>query len=162
MLQNKTSLEPKTEQSIEAVMAQLSTPLSGPRKALIQNLLLPWARDAVGFRENTKSMMVKFQNCLRRAMWAIAEEAAAEGLLPEAELFFFLKVDEIQRVLSGERNPSLVMKAKQRRRLHPTMNAFKFEEFVKGFRMAPRVSFFTGKVFKFFTFQLYFSHRRRR
>lgn len=120
-------------------MAKLQTPLSAPKRALITHLLLPWARDAVGFRENTKSMMVKFQNCLRKAMWTIAEEMVSVGYLPEVDLFFFLKIDEIQRLLRGERNPSLVNKAKQRKRLHPTMNAFKFDEFVRGFRMAPRV-----------------------
>lgn len=120
-------------------MSKLQTPLSAPKRALITHLLLPWARDAVGFRENTKSMMVKFQNCIRKAMWTIAKEMVLVSYLPEAELFFFLKINEIQRLLSGERNPSFVNKAKQRRRLHPTMNAYKFDEFVSGFRMAPRV-----------------------
>src|SRR5699024_5614018 len=65
-----------------------------------------------------------------------------------ADLFFFLKMDEIQRLLKGERNPLLVMKAKQRKRLYPTMNALKFDEFVKGFRMAPRVSRLNALVYK--------------
>ena len=120
-------------------MAQIKTPLSGFKRALIKHLLLPWCRDAVGFRENTKSLMVKFSDNVRKAKWQIANEMVQVGYLPEADLMFFLKISEIQRLLSGERNPLLVMKAKQRKRLYPQMNAFKFEEFVKGFRMAPRV-----------------------
>ena len=78
---------------------------------------------------------------MAKAMWEIAEHAVRVGYIPEADLLFFMKTHEIQRLLSGERNPLLVMKAKQRKRLYPQMNAFKFDEFIRGFRMAPRVSF---------------------
>lgn len=142
LLKGGSPLQPKVSLSVEEIMAKIKTPLTPQKRALIQYLLLPWTRDAVGHRENTKSMMVKFGDNLRAAMWAIAEEMVKVGYLPDVELFFFLKTDEIQRLLKGERNPSFVMKARQRKRLYPTMNAFKFDEFVRGFRMGPRVCYY--------------------
>ncbi len=140
MMRAGSNLEAKPEVPIDVILGQLKTPLSPTRRAIVKYWLLPWVRDAVGFREHTKSLLVKFQDLTREAMWYIAGEMVAAGLLPEAELYFFLRLDELQRLLSGERCPTLVMKAKQRRRLYPTMNKLKFEEFVKGMRMAPKVS----------------------
>ena len=122
-------------------MSQIKTPLSWFKRTLIKYWLLKWCQDGVGFRENTKSLMVKMQNNLREALWEIAEQVVRVGYLPEADLLFFMKPDEIQRMLAGERNPLLVMKAKHRKRLYPQMNSMKFDEFVRGFRMAPKVGF---------------------
>ena len=134
-------MEPKQAKDIEEVMTEIKTPLSWWRRKINKKWLLPWCRDAVGYRENSKSTMVKCQHFVREAMWHVAATMAEEGILPEVDLFFFLKVDEAVRLASGERNPLLIMKAKQRKRLYPQMNSFKFDEFVSGFRMKPRVSF---------------------
>ena len=139
MLKGGYSLEHKKEKSIEEIMGQIKTPLGWFKRALIQYWLLPWCRDAVGFRENTKSLMVKFNSNVADAWRAIAQQLVSVGYLPEVDLIFFLKISEIQQLLNGERNPLLILKARWRKRLYPQMNAFKFDEFVKGFRMAPRV-----------------------
>lgn len=125
---------------MEELFAQLKTPLSWTKKWLIKRWILPWCRNAVGYRENTKSIMVKFQDRYRDALWEIARCMHRKGLLPEVELFFFLKLDEIEAIIGGARNPMFLWKATQRRRLWPTMDRFRFEEFIKGFRMGPRVS----------------------
>src|SRR5699024_4240325 len=138
MIKGGASLEPKQQKSIDEILDELKTPLSWTKKQLIKYWFLPWVRDAVGFRDHTKSIMIKFIDNLREAFWHIAEQMVAEGILPEKELFFFLRMDEIKRLTAGDRNPLLVMKAKQRQRLYPQMNALKFDEFIRGFRMAPR------------------------
>ena len=139
MLKGGANLESKKEILINEIIGQLKTPLSWFKKQLIKYWFLPWVRDAVGFREHTKSIMIKFIDDIRDAYWHIAEEMVQHGYLPEADLFFFLTAYEIQILTSDTRDSVLVMKAKQRKRLYPKMNAFKFDEFVKGFRMNPQV-----------------------
>jgi len=141
MLKGGANLEAKQEVPIDEILDQLKTPLSWTKKQLIKYWFLPWVRDAVGFREHTKSLMIKFHDDIRDALWHMAEEMVNEGILPEQELLFFLRFNEIYELANGNRDPLLVMKAKQRKRLYPKMNAQKFDEFLKGFRMSPRVSF---------------------
>ena len=124
----------------------MQTPLSWWKRLIIKHFLLEWCRDAVGYRELSKSIMVKLQSYFRDSILVLGSDMAAQGILPERDLIFFLKLDEIQRLCANERNPTLIMKAKQRKRLYPKMNAMKFDEFVKGFRMAPRVSSLILKV----------------
>lgn len=85
---------------------------------------------------------------MREALWQIAEQMAAKGLVPEAELFFFLKSNEVAAMIDDtaknqkqkQQNVALyVWKAKQRKRLWPTMDVYRFDEFIKGFRMTHRV-----------------------
>lgn len=130
----------KQNLSIEEVLGQLKAQLTGFNKFLVKYCLLPWVRNAVGHRENTKSALIKFQEGVRMAFRQISNEMVQAGILPDAELFYYLKLSEIAKLITGERNPVLIMKAKQRRRIYPTLNALKFNEFVKGFKMAPRVS----------------------
>lgn len=135
-------MQPKAEKSMHEIMAEVQTPLSWFVKLLIEKWVLPWCRDAVGQRENTKSIFVKIQDHQRNALWHIAEDMAQRGILPEKDLIFYLRIDETQRLLAGERNPLLVMKARQRKRLYPEMNKLKFDEFIKGFRMRPKVKYY--------------------
>lgn len=120
-------------------MREIKTPLSAFKKMIVRSWLLPRCRDVVGYRENTKSILVKFQDNIRDGFWQIAEDLTREGILPDAGLMFYLKFDEIYRLINGERNAMLLMKARQRKRLYPMMDRLKFDEFVKGFRMHPKV-----------------------
>ena len=135
-----SNLEAKKAIPVDEVLSQLKAPLTGFKRFLVKYWLLPWLHNAVGYRENTKSILVKLTESMRIAIDQIAQDLVEDGILPEADLFFYLKPCEIARLSGGERNPLLVMKAKQRKRLYPQMNAFKFDEFPKGFRMAPKVS----------------------
>ena len=69
----------------------------------------------------------------------MAETMHRAGMIPEVELLFYLKVSEIIDIIGGNRNPMYLWKAKARRRLHPKMDRLRFDDFIKGFRMAPRV-----------------------
>lgn len=86
--------------------------------------------------------MIKTFDLFRQALWALATEMRQAGLIPDEELMFFMKIDEIDSLLHGKRNPLILIKSKQRRRLYPVMDKYKFDEFVVGFEMLPRVSVF--------------------
>lgn len=142
MLIGLDSYRPKERKTAEQLMSEIETRMPTWKRILITKLILPACHNAVGYRENSKSIMVKVSDSMGQAWWTLAENMHEAGYLPETELLFYLKVDEIARLLKGDRNPMLLMKAKQRRRLYPKMNKFQYEEFVKGFRMRPRqVSF---------------------
>ncbi|KAJ6217397.1 hypothetical protein RDWZM_008554 [Blomia tropicalis] len=138
LLKNPSTLEPRKQKSIDELMNELHTPLTWWKRYLIKYWLLPLCRDGVGQRENTKSILIKIQDYYREAMWTLGENLLNEGILPEKDLIFYLKIDETQRLLNGERCPNLVMKARQRKRIYPEMDKLKFDEFIKGFRMAPK------------------------
>ncbi|CAG2117807.1 unnamed protein product [Medioppia subpectinata] len=112
---NESQLEPKVSKSVDQVMEVLKTPLSFIKKLLIRKVLLPWSRRGVGYRELSK-----------------------EGLIPSAECFFYLTVNEVEALCSGDRDPLILTRVRQRRRLYPKMDKYKFEEFIKGPEMKPR------------------------
>lgn len=147
MLKSDSNLEPKATKSIDDIMSELKSPLSSFKKFLIKKWFLPWCRDAVGYRENTKSIMMVHQNHIREAMWQIAEDMYSKMLIPEVELFFYLKINEVIQLIEGSANPIFLWKAQQRRRLYGKMDLLKFDEFIKGFRMQPRVSGLTCGLF---------------
>lgn len=136
---------------MDELLSQLQTPLSPFKRWLIKKYLLKWCQNAVGYRENTKSILMKHQHQMREALWQIAGQMAAKGLIPEADLFFFLKSNEVASMIDetaeGQRQRQqnvamYVWKAKQRKRLWPKMDVYRFDEFIKGFRMTHRVRMF--------------------
>lgn len=160
---HRAPLQPKT---VDQLLAEVQTPLNAVRRHLIRRYLMRWCQNAVGYRENTKSVKMKHHHQVREAVWHIAQLMAGETaqtddkgqtgedgghlpapLIPDAELFFFLKTNEALELMRGAergtapclRAPSYLAKAKLRRRLFPQMDALRFDEFIKGFRMAPRV-----------------------
>ncbi|CAG2123310.1 unnamed protein product, partial [Medioppia subpectinata] len=62
----------------------------------------------------------------------------AEGLIPSVDSFFFLTIDEIERLCNGDRDALILAKVRQRRRLYPKMDKYKFEEIIKGPEMMPK------------------------
>lgn len=91
---------------------------------------------------------MKHHHQVREALWHIAQEMATgcektPPILPDADLFFYLKTDEAIQLMRDSACPraaTYLAKAKLRRRLYPQMDVLRFDEFIKGFRMAPRVS----------------------
>lgn len=125
------------KKSVNELMKELKTPLSFPRKLLIKYIVLPLARYAVGMRENTKSCLIYSVDVSRQSLLKLAERMHQEGRLPEVDLLFHLNVDEIEELL-GNRNPTLVMKAKQRKKLYNKMDKWHFDEICKGYNFKPR------------------------
>lgn len=134
----ESTLEPKKSKSVDEVMSELKTPLSSFKKLLISKFLLPWSRNGVGYRELSKDFMIWMNNKMRQVFWHLARQMVAEGIIPEADLFFFLTVDEIEKLCNGERDALILLKARLRKRILPKMDKYKFEEFVKGPEMKPR------------------------
>lgn len=73
------------------------------------NYVLPQAQLAAYAREACKSSMVKCFHQIRLALLKIAERFRSEGRLPDAELIFFLTIDEMYR-LARARDPALVQR----------------------------------------------------
>jgi pyruvate,water dikinase len=129
----------KPETSVQEIIDSLKTQLSPFAKFLLKNLFLPWSRTSVGNREQSKSFIINLTDIYRQAFWRLARKMAyEEGRIPEPDLLFYLKFEEIQRLVT-ERDPLLVSKAKQRKRAFSVMDRFKFNEITKGPKIEPRV-----------------------
>ncbi|CAG2112977.1 unnamed protein product, partial [Medioppia subpectinata] len=135
---NESLLEPKVSKSVDQVMEELKTPLSFIKKLLIRKVLLPWSRRGVGYRELSKYFMIWVNNKFRESFRLLSKQMVSEGLIPSAECFFYLTVNEVEALCSGDRDPLILTRVRQRRRLYPRMDKYKFEEFIKGPEMKPR------------------------
>jgi pyruvate,water dikinase len=135
---DESALEPKKYKSVDEVMSELKTPLSPFKKLLISKFLLLWSRNGVGYRELSKDFMIWMNNKIRQVLWHLAQQMVTEGIIPEADLFFYLTLDEIEKLCNGERDALILLKARLRKRILPKMDKYKFEEFLKGPEMKPR------------------------
>ena len=131
-------LEPKVEKSVDQVLDELKTPLTPIRKFLIKNIFLPYTRRGVGYRELSKYFMIWMNNHLKDGFWYFAQQMVNEGLIPSVDSFFYLTADEVEALCNGDRNPLILAKVRQRKRLYPRMDKYKFDEFIKGPEMKPR------------------------
>lgn len=84
------------------------------------------ARKGVYSREYTKSKCVLIADYFKKAYRQIAKSLVEQGVLPEEDLIYFLKHQEIGELLKGK--TSLVKTAIARRRLFPEQNACRFSE----------------------------------
>ncbi|XP_014681634.1 PREDICTED: putative phosphoenolpyruvate synthase [Priapulus caudatus] len=104
----------------------------GPIKKKILRFLLPYARAAVGFRENGKSLAIKSMDILRQAYLRLAQLLVNEGRLPEKELIFYLKHEEIAELIKT-RSARLINKAVRLRKMMPALMAMEFQELITGY-----------------------------
>jgi rifampicin phosphotransferase len=102
-------------------------------KGLIRHILgyiVKQARKGVVYREFTKSMSIKVLDKFKTAYRHLAYLMKRSGILPEADLIFFLKHEEIKRLIDGE--AGLVKKAVARRRIFEEQKQFRFPEVCAG------------------------------
>ncbi len=92
--------------------------------------LIDKARSGAWHREYTKSRCMRTTSMFRRAYRLIAEKLVGKGLLPDADLIYFVTKEEIGELINGNKN--IVKKAMKRRRLYPIQCALKFEEVYSG------------------------------
>jgi hypothetical protein len=71
-------------------------------------------------REETKSLIILSSDLSRKALWRLGDKMHFEGLIPEPDLIFHMTVDEIDLYLKT-RNPILITKAQQRKKLYYIM-----------------------------------------
>ncbi len=88
------------------------------------------ARLGAWTREYTKSRSILVVSMFRKAYRNIAKRMVDVGMLPDADLIYFLTKEEIGDLINGDRN--LVKKAMKRRRLYPLQCSLKFEEVYSG------------------------------
>ncbi|GFS67091.1 putative phosphoenolpyruvate synthase [Nephila pilipes] len=121
----------KEDDSISNIISQLRVPLSFISKCLLRFLVVPQCRRGVKGREAGKSLSMKSFNCWRMAYLRLGRLMVAEGRLPDADLLFFLTLDEIKDLLNT-RSPKIILRASHRRRLFPILDKYKFPEIMKG------------------------------
>jgi len=125
------------KRSTSEIIDSLKTEISFHRKLLLKYVILPLARRAVAMREETKSLVIYAFDLARQSMWKLANQMYLEGLIPQLDLIFHMTVDEIDLYFKT-RNPLLITKAKQRKKLYSVMEEWKFDEIVKGYDFQPR------------------------
>jgi pyruvate,water dikinase len=76
------------------------------------------ARVGVRSREKSKSMLILVIHKFKLAARALSRQLVEEGLLPEADLSYFLTIEELEQLTSG-RGEGLTGRARRRRRLYP-------------------------------------------
>lgn len=88
-------------------------------------------RDAVVYREKTKSLLIRSIHCFRLAYRRLGQLMVSDGKIPDAGLVFFFSHSELEQVINS-RGATLINKAVRRRKLHPGMDAIVFPEIVMG------------------------------
>jgi pyruvate,water dikinase len=106
--------------------------LAGQEGAVLcmMRYLVAQARRGVVYREFTKSMSIKVLDRFKTAYRRAGDLLVEKGLLPDADLVFFLKHEELMRLAAGE--AALVKKAAARRRVLETQKAFRFGQVCVG------------------------------
>lgn len=125
--------------------AQIVAQLRSPRRALTRRIigwLLALCRRSLQRRETTKSHAIAHVHELRQAYRHLAGQLRTAGLLPDAELIFYLRRDELAQLMrpaaaTGCANAAghyrangsaLIAKAQRRQRLWPVWSALRFDE----------------------------------
>lgn len=80
-------------------------------------------------REKTKSQLIAYIHELRKAYCYLAEKMQEVGLLPDMDLIFYLRHQEIGTILNDRNRCDLISKAIRRRRLFPEWKKLRFDEF---------------------------------
>ncbi|XP_054724721.1 uncharacterized protein LOC129234812 [Uloborus diversus] len=98
----------KKDDDIEKILSELQVPLDFRRRCLIK-FLLPHCRRAVGERERCKSLLIKAFDNWRKGFRTLSRLMVFEGRIPDADLIYFLTIDEIKDLLRT-RSPKLIQR----------------------------------------------------
>ncbi len=89
------------------------------------------ARIGVRTREKTKSLLILVIHKFKLAARTLSERLVEEGFLPEADLAYFLTMDELVLLTSGL-GDGLIGRARRRRRLYPHRMELRFPDLSHG------------------------------
>ncbi len=89
------------------------------------------ARRGVRVREKSKSMLIMVIHQFKIAARQLSAKLQAEGFLPEADLTYFLTIQELRRLVQGE-DDGLVARARRRRRRLPERMEIRFPDLSRG------------------------------
>lgn len=122
------------------IIGQLRTPKSWLRRRIL-GFLLTLCQRSVQRREITKSLCIAYVNEIRKAYRHLGGLLVNEGLLPAAELIFFVTYTELKGLMRGPvpamaggyaaSKTTIVAKAQRRQRLFPVWEELRFAEMNK-------------------------------
>ncbi|KAG1714074.1 putative phosphoenolpyruvate synthase [Nymphon striatum] len=121
----------KPSQSMDEMLDSLKKPLPKMTRRIFK-WIVPKCRDAVGCREQTKSMLILVVDSMRKGFRRLGELMVHEGFIPDSELVFFFTHMELEKFMKT-RNPRTIAKAMRRRRLHKQLNDLRFPELSDGY-----------------------------
>ncbi|CAH1270229.1 Hypp4299 [Branchiostoma lanceolatum] len=130
MLRNNQIASVKEPFNFDEAVKKIKSPITFSGRYILK-WTLPYARQGVVEREQSKSAAVKMSDHFKQAYWYLASLMVAEGRLPEEDLLFFLTHQEIGTLLRS-RSAVLVAKALRRRRILPKQMSLKFPEICRG------------------------------
>ncbi|KAI8504506.1 hypothetical protein Bbelb_176240 [Branchiostoma belcheri] len=130
MLRNNQIASKKEPFNFDEAVKKIKSPITMAGRYILK-WTLPYARQGVMEREQSKSAAVKMADHFKQAYWYLASLMVAEGRLPEEDLLFFLTHQEIGTLLHS-RSAVLVAKALRRRRILPKQMLLKFPEICHG------------------------------
>ncbi|CAL1300185.1 unnamed protein product, partial [Larinioides sclopetarius] len=136
----------KTE-SLDDIISNLNLQLSFTSKWYFK-IVLHYCRRAGRAREDAKSLAIKSYAPWRKGFRRLGKQIVSEGRIPDEELIFFLTFDEINDLLNT-RSPSIIARASHRRKLFPTLDAYKFPEIMKGLPRPINVEEESAEAFDF-------------
>ena len=125
-LTNLVSLAPRPKAPGEPVdVMGLDLPEGVNKKAVAW--LTGQARQGVRVREKSKAYMILAIHGIKLAARQMAAVLESEGRLPEADLAYFLTMEELGDLLAG-RGEGLIGRARRRRRLYPERMELRFPD----------------------------------
>ncbi|MCK5249500.1 MAG: hypothetical protein KAJ98_06005 [Spirochaetaceae bacterium] len=89
------------------------------------------ARIGVRTREKSKSMLILVIHKFKLAARTLSERLVSEGFLPDADLAYFLTMDELE-LLTSNRGEGLIGRSRRRRRLYPERMELRFPDLSHG------------------------------
>jgi len=101
-------------------------------KKLIIKQILPKARKAVARREQTKAWSIGVQSRFKLAYRYLAKQLVKDGLLEDEEQIFFLKHQEIGKLIEGQKTDYWQSVCNKRRNIYPEMQKLSFEDLYFG------------------------------
>ncbi|CAG2177381.1 unnamed protein product [Oppiella nova] len=122
----------------DELISRIKTPITRNQKYLLKNWILPACQRSVADREESKLFDIKCVDKFRQLLNKMGEMMSyREGRLPEPDLVFFLTLHELN-VLTQTRDPKIVMKAKQRKKIYPKLDKYIYDEMSIGPNIKPR------------------------
>ncbi|CAM1310136.1 Uncharacterised protein g5360 [Pycnogonum litorale] len=128
-IRNKNTFA-KSNMSVDEAIKQLKTKLTPKEKKSIKYYLIT-AKKYVAYREEAKSLLIRTVHEYRKAFFWLADMMVKEGRIPDPELLFYMTQHEIEKI-SCTRDCRIIQRASRRRRLHPTLEGYKFPEISYG------------------------------
>jgi len=98
---------------------------------LLLRIVIPNCRKGVRSREAGKSILIKSFDHWRKGYQHLSKLMVAEGRIPDADLLFYMSIEEI-RALLKTMYPKIISRANQRRKMHPILEKYIFTEIMRG------------------------------